>query len=451
MSLEDILKRIEEDDRMWADLSEEEINTIERRYIRSILQVIRMQPFLGYIAAKISDKRIWIKTPDQLKGGMKFRTMAVDGKHLYIWPQFILYNDEAMIASVLLHEMLHLVFYHLERAFGYEPELANAAMDYAVNMTINDIGSELKTERNEARQDGRPWFHIPSPPYLVDERFRDPKSGYSLGWEKIYRELLKEQSENGNQGNRLKGQMVDSHGPWGKNNRPSDEDGNTNTDQISKREVTDMIHDAAVYAEGSKVQGAIPGALSRMIEEITNPPLPWQRLLQNYLRPVDGLWDYTPGDVRMEDPLPWVVPDYKIRYILISVDTSGSMSDQEVAAAVNECRAILAGFPQTKGILCQCDATVDYWEDIKEVEKPFQRHGYGGTTFEPPFQRAIDEGIADDIDLHIYFTDGYGRFPNEDWLQQNNIKFDTLWVITNDQITPPDNPQYKWTRLKSAE
>jgi predicted metal-dependent peptidase len=281
-------------------------------------------------------------------------------------------------------------------------------------------------------------------------------------WERVYDILLKRQdpetqkrlsigqsideATNGEGLEGVSGQMHDDHQVW-KGDRPADEDGNTNTDKVTESQVKDMIREAYVQSSVDKNPGKMPAHMRKMIDEYLNPRMPWQRLVQNYLKPADGWFGYQPGDTRFADPVPWFIPDHKLRYILITIDTSGSMSDAEVAQAIAEARHLLRGFPQTKGILCMCDYGVSYWESLDKTYTLQHRSGYGGTSFEEPFKEVIKRGLKDQIDLHIYFTDGYGSFPTGEWLKQNKIMFDTLWVITNDQSTPPQHRQYRFTRL----
>jgi len=284
-------------------------------------------------------------------------------------------------------------------------------------------------------------------------------------WEQVYNIILKEQNPEtqkrlnqgagisdatdgqGLQGSGGNGSMHDSHDFWNPNKRPSDEDGNTNTDKFDPAGAREMVREAHVQATQSKMRGKLPGSMERLINEWLHPPLPWQRLVQNYLKPAQGDYGYVPGDYRFEEPIPWFQPEHQLRYIIVSIDTSGSMSDQEVGSAISQARHLLKGFPNVKGILCQCDAEVSYWDDIKEIYKIDRRSGNGGTSFLPPFQKIIDEGLINEVDLHIYFTDGYGYFPDEHWLKDKKVPFDTLWVITNNDVQVPEGRQNKWTRL----
>lgn len=472
MTPEEIQKQLFEDKRFWNELTPTEQEQIQFKFSKSIMSIIFEYPFFGFLAVKVCANPVWIKTPGQLaEMGSGWRTMATDGRNMYVWPQYVLYNPIEILIGTILHEIFHIVLLHVPRGKGYNRELANIAMDYVVNMMVNDFALQNLKGQSSFHQ-SRPMFspdlyskmpwYIPSPPYYHSEEFRQ-SNGDPMIWERVYDVLLKRQDpetqkrlgmgqsiEEATDGQGLsgtEGQMHDDHNIW-QGNKPSSEEGDERrSDDITEQELKDMIRDAYVQANAGKNPGTLPGGLQKTIEEYLHPRMPWQRLVQNYLKPTDGWFGYQPGDIRFNDPVPWFIPDYKLRYILVTIDTSGSMNDQDVAKAIAETRNLLKGFPQTKGILCMCDYSVSYWEDINESYTLKHRRGYGGTSFQIPFEEVIKRKMKDQIDLHIYFTDGYGEYPTEEWLRKNQINFDTLWVITNSESQPPACRQYRFTRL----
>src|SRR6476660_6543476 len=195
------------------------------------------------------------------------------------------------------------------------------------------------------------WY-VPSPPALYSDEYRDEKTGDPLVWEKIYSILLKKQDPQSQKmlnsgasvseatgGQGLKGVgkgqgMLDNHDYWRPENRPANEQGEADQERFDSQAAQEMVRDAHVSATQNKMQGTMPASMERMIHEWLHPPLPWQRLVQNYLKPADGDWGFQPGDLRFADPMPWFIPEQKLRYILISIDTSGSMSEEEVGSAI---------------------------------------------------------------------------------------------------------------------
>lgn len=460
----EVLKQLEADDRWWADLTQKERDLVEFKYRRALFQLIYNFPFFGFMATRLSANTVWIKSQSQFNQiGGRFKTMATDGKRIYVWPQYVLYNPVEAVMGTIMHELFHVIFLHIGRGKGYNQELSNIAMDLVVNMMVNDLAKEIKGHSKTAKLEnslyqGLSWY-VGCPPGYHDEKYRDPKTGDPWVWEKVYQDLLSQQdpdmqkqiaaggSCSGIRGVDPNGSLHDDHSVWQPENRPEDDEGNRNTDKFDPNEARDLVREAHVQASNSKMTGKLPASMERLIDRWLHPPKPWNKLLQKYLRPVPGDFGYQPGDLRFADPMPWFIPEQKLDYIVISIDTSGSMSDQEVGAAIEQARHILKSFPQTKGMLCMCDAAVGLWQPIEEAYTINRRVGYGGTSFAPPFEKILEEKLGDKVVAHIYFTDGYGWFPDGDWLKQQKVKFDTIWVITNNDVDPPKHPQYSWTRL----
>lgn len=473
MTIEEIQEQLHADNRYWVELTAAERDEIQFKFTRAIMEIVMEYPFFGFLAVKIGTNPVWIKTADQhARMAPGWKTMATDGARMYVWPQYVLYHPVKILTATILHEIYHIVLLHVPRATNYHPQLANIAMDYVVNLMVNDFaiersfgsGAGPRHTLSDELYTKMPWY-IPSPPFYYDTSFRGP-NGDPLPWEQVYDILLKrqdpetqkrltigqsiEQATDGQGLTDVPGQLTDDHDIWRSADRPADDDGQVNREQMTEREAKNMVRDAYIQSSMDKTPGAMPGSMKRMIDEYLHPRLPWQRLVQHYLKPVSGWFGYQPGDTRFADPVPWFIPDYQLRYILVSIDTSGSMSDEDVARAVSETRLLLRGFPQTKGILCMVDHGVSHWSPLEESYTLQQRSGYGGTSFRPPFQETINRKLKDQIDLHIYFTDGYGEFPSEEWLREQRIPYDTLWVLTNDHVTPPANRQYRFTRFGGA-
>jgi len=81
--------------------------------------------------------------------------------------------------------------------------------------------------------------------------------------------------------------------------------------------------------------------------------------------------------------------------------------------------------------IIQCDADVPEGGytvlTAYEGEIPRKMSGRGGTSFKPPFQFVEDNNL--DISAMVYFTDGWGDFPEEP-------DYPTAWVMTTD-VEPP--------------
>lgn len=67
------------------------------------------------------------------------KTQAVDGKHLFINPQFTANLDLTGKVFVMAHEILHCVLNHIRRGKAHDPEKSNIAADYEVNASLVDM------------------------------------------------------------------------------------------------------------------------------------------------------------------------------------------------------------------------------------------------------------------------------------------------------------------------
>ena len=72
--------------------------------------------------------------------------------------------------------------------------------------------------------------------------------------------------------------------------------------------------------------------------------------------------------------------------------------------------------------------------------KQMQLHGLGGTDFRPVFayvNHLVDKKEFDNLKGLIYFTDGYGSFP------QKTPPYDTAFVFVEDEQNPSTSNNYE--------
>src|SRR5210317_1048263 len=103
-------------------LEEMRVEVYDRIIIARVGLLLR-HPFFGNMAT-----RLRIVEADDWLG-----TAAVDGRNLYYNTQFFNAMNNKEIEFVIAHEILHMVFDHLERRGDRHPMLYNIAADYKVN------------------------------------------------------------------------------------------------------------------------------------------------------------------------------------------------------------------------------------------------------------------------------------------------------------------------------
>lgn len=183
--------------------------------------------------------------------------------------------------------------------------------------------------------------------------------------------------------------------------------------------------------------GNIPLRVERLIQEITTPKIPWTSELQEFLETYVDDYTFEKRDRRYmsnNDFSRLFFPelDGKKLKVAFAYDTSGSMSDKDLKNALSESYHIINTFPKSDMYIISCDADVHDFRkiyDSSEIES-HRMIGGGGTSFIPVFDKINDENI--DIDVLIFFTDGWGEFPSD--YEMNNFK--TIWLITTD-VQPP--------------
>ena len=162
---------------------------------------------------------------------------------------------------------------------------------------------------------------------------------------------------------------------------------------------------------------------------------------------------YTYG-LKLYKKVPLVEPlEYKdvkrIREFVIAIDTSGSTSGELVQTFLQKTYNILMStesfFSKVNIHIIQCDATIQ--EDAKitnqqefdDYLKNMQIRGLGGTDFRPVFSYVdylIERREFSNLKGLIYFTDGWGTFP------EKKPGYETAFVFIRDDYFNPDIPPW---------
>lgn len=186
-------------------------------------------------------------------------------------------------------------------------------------------------------------------------------------------------------------------------------------------------------------RGDTPGDLTQNLRAVTREKYDYSDFLWHFstlgetMKINDDEFDYifyTYG-MQLFEKMPLIEPlEYKevrrVKEFVVVVDTSGSVSGELVQKFVQKTYNILKQqecfFTKINLHIIQCDAKIQ--EDVKITsQEEFDRyianmklHGFGGTDFRPAFSY-VDKLIArkEFVNLKglIYFTDGFGAFPEE--------------------------------------
>jgi predicted metal-dependent peptidase len=178
--------------------------------------------------------------------------------------------------------------------------------------------------------------------------------------------------------------------------------------------------------------GKLGGELARMIDHLLQPQLPWRMLLARYMSALArDDYSYMRPSRREGDFILPTLRSHQLE-VVVAVDISGSIRDDEIEEFVNEVDA-LKGQVRARVTLLPCDAKLCegapwVFEPWEEFRHPAALKGGGGTSFRPVFEW-VDRG-QNRPDLLVYFTDAQGEFPARE------PDYPVIWLVKGRTKTP---------------
>lgn len=312
--------------------------------------------------------------------------------------------------GVLAHEARHIYQGTARRAeaIGADPKIYNVASDLVINeallsggFTLPDGGASLEMLRNvcpEAYQELRRTFKV-----------------HETTEEQVYgtlKKYLKEPPKN-----------------YQPDAKPGNKDGD-NKEEAALKESSVKVKVAAALMAAQKA-GDLPGHLASEIEEVLKEHTPWPRKVREWMQSFsDSDLSWTRPDRGVLSNFTLIMPDFwseSMGELVVAIDTSGSMSQEMLDNIAGHLSAGLAEVKPEKLHVIYCDTTVqhvDTYDNPQHVK--LTRHGGGGTCFCPPFDYVAEKNIKP-AGL-IYFTDGYGSFPEEP-------AYPVLWCVVEGGIS----------------
>ena len=156
--------------------------------------------------------------------------------------------------------------------------------------------------------------------------------------------------------------------------------------------------------------------------------MPWQRVFQRYIGQALSKDDFSWGRPNRryisEDLFLPELKSYKIGKVVVAVDTSGSITKENIEEFSAELNKINHLVDEVTAISCDCRVheVVKLTSFKQFLSGKFQFKGGGGTAFEPVFDRVKELGASPE--LLIYLTDGWGSFP------EKKPSYPVIWVLT---------------------
>lgn len=365
------------------------------------------------------------------------------------------------IAGAFSHEVLHHWLRHMDRAEAvkagdptFDHHLWNVCADFECNRLVAAMGLKLPNGACFAGAYGQPDNVLAEVAYAAlkqkqDEEGGNDKQGDEQGDEQGGSGDGDDQQDGSEQGGTpsKQGQRGDfAHGRCGScsGGEPVDGEGDVPEDakasQLERRAVEEATAKTILEAS-QKNPGSIPVEIVRAAEAVVErSKTPWQQVLAAHLhRAVErrrGLRDYTYArPSRRQSVHGWdagspVLPSTfdPVIEVAVVVDTSGSMGQAEMQAALVEVDGLLRASRNAVRVV-SCDAEVQQAGKVTRVADAAKLlKGGGGTDFRPAFKHLEKHRPA----VTVVVTDGYGPAPTDAprWT-------DTIWVLVGKYTTKP--------------
>jgi len=251
-------------------------------------------------------------------------TAYTDGKNDYYGREFVEGLTDSEFRFLILHETYHKLFKHLttwEHLYNENPQLANMACDYVINLMIADENKDLfavMPRDAEGNVNG-----------LIDERFRNMDTA------QVYKILKQEQESNdaaqGQSGGN--GQVLDEHDWEGAQEMSAEE----------QRELAQEIDQAV--RQGALTAGKTGSGGNRAIDQLLQPEVNWREVLRDFITETcrgndDSTWRQpSRRHLAMGMLRPSGITE-RVGELVIAIDTSGSIGQHELTKCLSEIKGV---------------------------------------------------------------------------------------------------------------
>lgn len=404
-------------------------------------------------------QKIWNLSRDRILMNLRFLDAALSGLKLsartgtdkvYCDASVICYDpamiirlykkDPNNVTRLYLHILLHCIFSHSYKYDKVEQDLWDVAVDMAVENTVMSLNlSGIDTIGDERRR-------------TVLAQWKE-RAG-TLTADRIYRSLTRDRlgiSELLELGNLFR---RDVHEGWQA----------AETLEITQAQWKKISERIKAELKSFSEDKSDDRTMLQNLEEATRERYDYGDFLRRFsvsgedMQINDDEFDYVYytyglslyGNLPLVEPLEYKDVN-KIKEFVVAVDTSGSCRGSVVQAFLNKTYSILKSsenfFRKVNIHIIQCDSEVRQDtkitndDEFEEFMRSGQLEGFGSTDFRPVFayvDRAIESGEFENLKGLIYFTDGYGVFPEH----KPPYNYDTAFVFLEDDYEKPPVPPW---------
>ena len=402
----------------------------ESKFKKARATLILDQPFFGRLLLKIDPK------PDPT-----CKTMWTDGTNAGFNPEYIDTLSMEKLKSKICIQTLRLGAQHhcrrgerdqgtWDRAgeFAVTPILKNAKNDKGENIFYlpddalyssqydNKEAEAVYTLLKEIEDKNKPPQQSPQP---------QPGQGPGKGKGKGKPQPANDPNQGPPQPDPAGGEVRDMPG---KNGQPA-------TEAEKEQERQDWKIAVQQAAQAAKSCGKLPGDILRLVEDILEPQVDWKEALRQFVDRIsrnDYSWRRPNSRYMASGVILPTLYNQELPPIIVAIDTSGSISPDELKQFAGEIDDILNQYPTTLTVI-YCDTRVTEIETFTAENRPIKLNakGGGGTRFSPVFEKV--ETFEEPPVCLVYLSD----LESNDW--GNEPDYPVLWIQTtgNKKIVPP--------------
>ena len=327
---------------------------------------------------------------------------------IYFNPIIFLTLNIKQMESTMKHEILHILSMHLIRAKEFKAQYGTIAINIAMDIVVNTYLDHLPPYATTLE-----WVNLNYSLKLL------PFQPFEYYVEKIQTaiDLLEEDNDATEDDSNKEEKIETDYNPEKTHDIWKD---SSDIDEKTLKEFTEK-------SINNSQKGSIPNFLESMIFSLKNSKgeLPWDLYLKRLMGAVESNNKKTITRRSRRQPdrldLRGQLRSHKAK-IVVALDISGSISDEEFNQALKEVFHIVKNYNHEITII-ECDneiRRVYKVESVKDIKERIKIRG--GTRFTPVFEYANHNKV----NLLVYFTDGKG----EDKLLSIPKGYKTLWVIS---------------------
>ena len=351
-------------------------------------------------------------------------TACTNGRDEMYGRDFVDSLNDAELRFLVLHEVYHKLYKHLitwRHLHDDDPQLANQACDYVINVKIAD-------------DNGDGWATMPQGG-CYSEKYR--------GWDSAA--VFHDIRENGSPQDQQQGSGQGSgdgqpQSPQGFDDH--DWDGDAELTPYEKRELARDVDEA--IRQGALIAGKVGSGGDRDLDDLLTPQIDWREVLREFINTTCAGNDYSTWQrpnrryVSSGYYMPSGISE-QVGELVIAVDTSGSIGQVELTAFMSEIRSICDTVQPERIRLLYWDTKIcqDEKYDMNQLDdlvKTTKHKGGGGTNVECVTEYLTAEGIKPQA--AIVLTDGYLGGSWGQWACP------VLWCILDNKSAKPDTGKY---------